>query len=71
MIVFNFTLILMKRPNWENISITISNSSTKIKEEVGPFFVFNETHIIPKNVPYSQAEKAQLQYAVCLFNFDI
>nr|CAD2190699.1 unnamed protein product [Meloidogyne enterolobii] len=66
MIVFNFTLILMKRPNWENITITISNfnSSTKIKEEVGPFVVFNETHIIPKNVPHSQAEKAQLQYAV-------
>uniref|UniRef100_A0A915LFS4 Major facilitator superfamily (MFS) profile domain-containing protein n=2 Tax=Meloidogyne TaxID=189290 RepID=A0A915LFS4_MELJA len=56
----------MKRPNWENISITISNfnSSTKIKEGVGPFVIFNETHIIPKNVPYSQAEKAQLQYAV-------
>uniref|UniRef100_A0A914L4E7 Major facilitator superfamily (MFS) profile domain-containing protein n=3 Tax=Meloidogyne TaxID=189290 RepID=A0A914L4E7_MELIC len=66
MIVFNFTLILMKRPNWENITITISNfnSSTKIKEEVGPFVVFNQTHIIPKNVPHSQAEKAQLQYAV-------
>uniref|UniRef100_A0A915PDZ0 Major facilitator superfamily (MFS) profile domain-containing protein n=1 Tax=Meloidogyne floridensis TaxID=298350 RepID=A0A915PDZ0_9BILA len=35
-----------------------------ITEEVGPFVVFNQTHIIPKNVPHSQAEKAQLQYAV-------
>uniref|UniRef100_A0A915P3A1 MFS domain-containing protein n=1 Tax=Meloidogyne floridensis TaxID=298350 RepID=A0A915P3A1_9BILA len=32
--------------------------------EEGPFVVFNETHIMPKNVPYTQSEKAQLQYAV-------
>ncbi|CAK5090866.1 unnamed protein product [Meloidogyne enterolobii] len=63
MIVFNFTLILMKRPNWENTTLLSINSSTKIKEE-GPFVVFNETHIMPKNVPYTQSEKAQLQYAV-------
>ncbi|CAK5077311.1 unnamed protein product [Meloidogyne enterolobii] len=63
MIVFNFTLILMKRPNWENTTLLSINSSTKIKEE-GPFIVFNETHIMPKNVPYTQSEKAQLQYAV-------
>uniref|UniRef100_A0A1I8B9G2 MFS domain-containing protein n=1 Tax=Meloidogyne hapla TaxID=6305 RepID=A0A1I8B9G2_MELHA len=62
MIVFNFTLILMKRPNWENETV-IAINSTKIKEE-GPFIVFNETHIMPTTVPYTQSEKAQLQYAV-------
>ncbi|KAL3092041.1 hypothetical protein niasHS_005991 [Heterodera schachtii] len=70
MIAFNFTLILMRRPNWANTSYpvdshVVKNSHLNISSPAD-FTVLNESFVIPHTVPYSSVEKSRLLYAVGL-----
>ena len=68
MIAFNFTLILMRRPNWTNETYPANHTAlTGLSAgEVSHQLTVNETHILPPSVPYSSVEKARLLYAVGL-----
>uniref|UniRef100_A0A914HEX0 Major facilitator superfamily (MFS) profile domain-containing protein n=1 Tax=Globodera rostochiensis TaxID=31243 RepID=A0A914HEX0_GLORO len=73
MIAFNFTLILMRRPNWENVSypadshiVTSGHWNISADSTSSEFIVLNDSTVVPPTVPYSAIEKSRLLYAVGL-----